>query len=200
MRPEQRLFMQMRNINQKNQHPHPHPVSSPTCLPHTCAYACHMGRCAATHVCCSLKWTLTVLPSLIAIDADMKCKWLKPQTPIIVRDRGRPLPSSGWGRLSSFGLNSYNLKKKKKKRREEKRRVWWKKMSTVSDTTDLYITIKEGAEGFNGKEGAIHFLCPDWSYLSSRHDLSSCVSPTFGAKRTGLVLLIGNSPAAISNY
>lgn len=66
--------------------------------------------------------------------------------------------------------------------------------------TDLYITIKEGAEGLNLKADAIHFLCPDWSYLCSRHDLSSCVSPTFRAKHTGSVLLNGNSPAAISNY
>lgn len=44
----------------------------------------------------------------------------------------------------------------------------------MSNITALYITINEGAEGFNVKEDAIHFLCPHWSHLSSRHDLSSC--------------------------
>lgn len=78
----------------------PHLTSSPTCVPHTCACMSH-GRCAATHVCCSLKWTLTVLLSLIAIDAGVKCKCLKLQTPVIVRDRGRTLPSSVWGQRSA---------------------------------------------------------------------------------------------------
>lgn len=55
-------------------------------------------------------------------------------------------------------------------------------MPTVSDITALYITINEGAEGFNVKEDAIHFLCPNLSHLSSSHDLLSCVSASLCEK------------------
>ena len=52
----------------------------------------------------------------------------------------------------------------------------------MSDITALYVTTNEGAEGFNVKEDAFHFLRPQLSYLNSRHDLSSCLSPSLCEK------------------
>lgn len=146
MRPEQRFFMQMRSKT-KNIHIHiyilfHHQQACPIRV-----HECHMGRCATTRVCCSLKWTLTVLPSLIAIDVDMKCKRLKPQTTVIVRDRGGP------NFISGFKLFSF-----KKKRKGEK--------NMMQEDANRFIHHNKGRLRRIKREGRRYPLSVSWLVIS----------------------------------
>lgn len=174
----------------------PHPLSSPTHVPHTCdTCACmsHGEMYSHTRV-LQLKMNINCVSVWLRLIQTWNANaWNHGRLSLLEMEAGR---FRVWVCEADFPLWILTLIIKKKKK--EERRVWCNEMPTVSDIIPLYITINKGAEGFNMKEDAIHFLCPHWAYLSCHHDLSSCVSPSLCEKL--LSHFHRKSPVAVSNY